>query len=269
MQHPRLGERLRRGLLSPSSSFFSFRPLSRSSLSRSLSKFNWHTHTLSPLPPSSPSFPLTAQEGSELYFTEPQQLLRLFSELEEHNLSLIQNGQELEEQLQDLVERVAMDKARLGAVRPPFRSIPSTLSMSSTLSLSSTLSMPSVPPICLFPPRSLSLLSSVSSLLVAAGHSHQDRDTLRMQVDQLSAAIAAEEDRASRFRMHYDFFSSKSADDQEAELGRLHEKYARAFLFVLSFGFLCHFPDTHRVGWRRCTAAALERTKPASTRCRC
>ena len=52
-----------------------------------------------------------------MYFTDPKQLLRLFAELEEHNLSLIQNGQEIEEQLQDLTERVQADKTRLGSVR--------------------------------------------------------------------------------------------------------------------------------------------------------
>ena len=51
-----------------------------------------------------------------MYFTDPKQLLQLFGELEEHNLSLIQNGQEIEEQLQDLTERVSADRSRLGTV---------------------------------------------------------------------------------------------------------------------------------------------------------
>jgi hypothetical protein len=51
-----------------------------------------------------------------MYFTKPEQLLQLFVELEEHNLSLIQNGQETEEQLQDLAERTLADRARMGAV---------------------------------------------------------------------------------------------------------------------------------------------------------
>ncbi|MEJ1279689.1 cilia and flagella associated protein 100 [Cricetulus griseus] len=38
----------------------------------------------------------------ELYFTEPQQLLDVFTQLEEQNLSLIQNTQEMEETLDDL-----------------------------------------------------------------------------------------------------------------------------------------------------------------------
>ena len=32
-------------------------------------------------------------QNPQLYFTEPSQLLSFFSELEEHNLSLIQNAQ--------------------------------------------------------------------------------------------------------------------------------------------------------------------------------
>lgn len=38
----------------------------------------------------------------QLYFTTPSQLLQIFSELEEQNLSLIQNSQETEELLEDL-----------------------------------------------------------------------------------------------------------------------------------------------------------------------
>ena len=38
----------------------------------------------------------------ELYFTDPQQLLAIFTELEEQNLSLIQNSQDHEEQLEEL-----------------------------------------------------------------------------------------------------------------------------------------------------------------------
>ncbi|XP_075407024.1 cilia- and flagella-associated protein 100 [Tenrec ecaudatus] len=41
-------------------------------------------------------------ENLELYFTEPQQLLDLFTKLEEENLSLIQNTQEMEETLEEL-----------------------------------------------------------------------------------------------------------------------------------------------------------------------
>ncbi|KAK2501097.1 hypothetical protein MC885_020089 [Smutsia gigantea] len=41
-------------------------------------------------------------EELELYFTEPQQLLDVFTKLEEQNLSLIQNMQEIEEALEEL-----------------------------------------------------------------------------------------------------------------------------------------------------------------------
>ncbi|XP_040484053.1 cilia- and flagella-associated protein 100 [Ursus maritimus] len=41
-------------------------------------------------------------EELELYFTEPQQLLDVFTKLEEQNLSLIQNTREMEEALEDL-----------------------------------------------------------------------------------------------------------------------------------------------------------------------
>ena len=34
-----------------------------------------------------------SDDSCELYFTDPQQLLKIFAELEEQNLSLIQNNQ--------------------------------------------------------------------------------------------------------------------------------------------------------------------------------
>ncbi|XP_028710353.1 cilia- and flagella-associated protein 100 [Peromyscus leucopus] len=51
-----------------------------------------------------PSQEDTDSDGEELalYFTEPQQLLDVFTQLEEQNLSLIQNTQEMEETLDDL-----------------------------------------------------------------------------------------------------------------------------------------------------------------------
>ncbi|KAM4820989.1 cilia- and flagella-associated protein 100 isoform 1-T2 [Thomomys bottae] len=56
-----------------------------------------------------PSSPLPSQENMdsdvedmELYFTDPQQLLDVFTKLEEQNLSLIQNTQEMEETLEEL-----------------------------------------------------------------------------------------------------------------------------------------------------------------------
>ena len=38
----------------------------------------------------------------QIYFTDPQQLLDIFTELEELNLSLIQNSQETEESLEEI-----------------------------------------------------------------------------------------------------------------------------------------------------------------------
>ncbi|XP_064422523.1 cilia- and flagella-associated protein 100 [Latimeria chalumnae] len=43
-----------------------------------------------------------SEEEPELYFTDPYQLLNIFTELEEQNLSLIQNTQETEETLEDI-----------------------------------------------------------------------------------------------------------------------------------------------------------------------
>lgn len=48
--------------------------------------------------------------SAPLYFTAPEQLLKLFAELEAQNLSLITNGQETEEGLQDLDDRIAREK---------------------------------------------------------------------------------------------------------------------------------------------------------------
>nr|XP_009667615.1 PREDICTED: coiled-coil domain-containing protein 37 [Struthio camelus australis] len=42
------------------------------------------------------------EDELELYFTDPQQLLSIFTELEEQNLSLIQNSQDIEETLDEL-----------------------------------------------------------------------------------------------------------------------------------------------------------------------
>ncbi len=48
----------------------------------------------------------------ELYFTDPQQLLAIFTELEEQNLSLIQNSQDHEEQLEEITRelQITMEK---------------------------------------------------------------------------------------------------------------------------------------------------------------
>nr|XP_020139147.1 cilia- and flagella-associated protein 100-like [Microcebus murinus] len=61
---------------------------------------------LAGLGPASPARPpppsALGLQGLELYFTEPQELLDVFTDLEEQNLSLIQNTQEMEETMRDL-----------------------------------------------------------------------------------------------------------------------------------------------------------------------
>ncbi|EDV29733.1 uncharacterized protein TRIADDRAFT_63550 [Trichoplax adhaerens] len=49
----------------------------------------------------------------DLFFTDPQQLLDIFSELEEQNLSLIQNSQETEEALEEMKQQVAQTKRKM------------------------------------------------------------------------------------------------------------------------------------------------------------
>jgi len=54
-------------------------------------------------------------EDPALFFTDPQQLLDIFSELEEQNLSLIQNSQETEEALEEMKQTVKSTKAKMYA----------------------------------------------------------------------------------------------------------------------------------------------------------
>ena len=49
----------------------------------------------------------------ELYFFHPQQLLDIFSELEEQNLSLIQNSQETEEALEEIKQTIKQTKVKM------------------------------------------------------------------------------------------------------------------------------------------------------------
>jgi hypothetical protein len=51
---------------------------------------------------SSEMIMIDIENDFELYFTDPQQLLAIFTELEEQNLSLIQNSQDHEEQLEEI-----------------------------------------------------------------------------------------------------------------------------------------------------------------------
>ena len=49
----------------------------------------------------------------ELYFTDPHQLIAIFTELEEQNLSLIQNSQETEETLEDIKQQRKMTEQKM------------------------------------------------------------------------------------------------------------------------------------------------------------
>lgn len=54
-----------------------------------------------------------SDEDLELYFTDPQQLLDIFAELEEQNLSLIQNSQETEEALEEMKQNIKLTKQKM------------------------------------------------------------------------------------------------------------------------------------------------------------
>ena len=54
-------------------------------------------------------------EVLEMYFKEPQQLLNIFTELEEKNLSLIQNSQETEEALEELKQNIKQTQKKMYA----------------------------------------------------------------------------------------------------------------------------------------------------------
>ncbi|XP_053544950.1 cilia- and flagella-associated protein 100 [Bombina bombina] len=54
-----------------------------------------------------------SEEEPELYFTDPQQLLGIFAELEEQNLSLIQNSQETEEALEEIRQTIASTEEKM------------------------------------------------------------------------------------------------------------------------------------------------------------
>merc|ERR1712179_762678 len=54
-----------------------------------------------------------SDEELELYFKDPQQLLDIFAELEEQNLSLIQNSQETEEALEEMKQIIKNTKKKM------------------------------------------------------------------------------------------------------------------------------------------------------------
>ena len=54
-----------------------------------------------------------SDDSCELFFNDPQQLLNIFAELEEQNLSLIQNSQETEEALDEMKQTIESTKAKM------------------------------------------------------------------------------------------------------------------------------------------------------------
>ncbi|KAK7102985.1 cilia- and flagella-associated protein 100-like [Littorina saxatilis] len=54
-----------------------------------------------------------SDEELELYFADPQQLLDIFAELEEQNLSLIQNSQETEETLEEMKQTIKSTRKKM------------------------------------------------------------------------------------------------------------------------------------------------------------
>ena len=55
----------------------------------------------------------------ELYFNDPHQLLEIFAELEEQNLSLIQNSQETEEALEEMKQTIKTTKLKMSVFASP------------------------------------------------------------------------------------------------------------------------------------------------------
>lgn len=56
----------------------------------------------------------SSDDEVELYFNGPNELLTLFNELEDQNLSLIQNGQDLEENIDEIKTQAKLTRERLG-----------------------------------------------------------------------------------------------------------------------------------------------------------
>ncbi|KAM4676028.1 coiled-coil domain-containing protein 38 [Discoglossus pictus] len=54
-----------------------------------------------------------SEEEPELYFTDPQQLLQIFAELEEQNLTLIQNSQDYDDTLQEIKAKYNVIKEKM------------------------------------------------------------------------------------------------------------------------------------------------------------
>nr|XP_032640207.1 cilia- and flagella-associated protein 100 isoform X2 [Chelonoidis abingdonii] len=69
-------------------------------------------------------------EEPELYFTDPHQLLHIFTELEEQNLSLIQNSQETEETLDELQHTLTTTRSKMDREIKQLKQLAATLKAS-------------------------------------------------------------------------------------------------------------------------------------------
>ncbi|KFV54904.1 Coiled-coil domain-containing protein 37, partial [Gavia stellata] len=136
-------------------------------------------------------------EEPELYFTDPQQLLSIFTEMEEENLSFIQNSQEIEESL-DKVQHTFITTHE------------SIISMADE---SCVLEMPSQNTAFLFWPREKKLAE------------------LKQQVVTLKSSIAKEEERVADLKLKVHLFSSGEyqADDQDKMLTSLNKKVLEVY----------------------------------------
>jgi len=63
--------------------------------------------------PVEPEIESSDEEEPSLYFKDPNQLLTLFHELEDQNLSLIQNGQDMEENVEEIKKQAQITRHRL------------------------------------------------------------------------------------------------------------------------------------------------------------
>uniref|UniRef100_A0A8D0HMG5 Cilia and flagella associated protein 100 n=1 Tax=Sphenodon punctatus TaxID=8508 RepID=A0A8D0HMG5_SPHPU len=95
------------------------------------------------LPPAAPNVPSEdmfalhvsrpgseTQDQPELYFTDPHQLLSIFTELEEQNLSLIQNSRETEETLDELQYTITTTETKMDREIQQLKQLAATLKAS-------------------------------------------------------------------------------------------------------------------------------------------
>ncbi|KGL97144.1 Coiled-coil domain-containing protein 37, partial [Charadrius vociferus] len=138
------------------------------------------------------------EEKPELYFTDPQQLLSIFMEMEEENLSFIQNSQETEESL-DKVQHtfITTHESTMESSRGVVRFRDARFKITSFL----------------FWPREKKLAE------------------LKQQVVALKSSIAKEEERLADLKFKVHLFSSGEydADDQEKTLTSLNKKVLEVY----------------------------------------